>query len=80
MYGFIEMGEECRIGSSVIIGTIKSESNRPGVIRLGKRVHVGDSTIIENTAAIDLIIPDQSEVPARSHVANDGFGHPRFVV
>ena len=79
MYGFIEMGEGCRIGSSVIIGTIKSESNRPGVIRLGKRVHVGDSTIIENTAAIDLIIPDQSEVPARSHVANDGFGHPRFV-
>ena len=79
MYGFIEMGEGCRIGSSVIIGTIKSEANRPGVIRLGKRVHVGDSTIIENTSAIDLIIPDQSEVPARSHVANDGFGHPRFI-
>lgn len=79
MYGFIEMGEGCRIGSSVIIGTIKSEASRPGVIRLGKRVNVGDSTIIENTSAIDLIIPDQSEVPARSHVANDGFGHPRFI-
>jgi UDP-3-O-[3-hydroxymyristoyl] glucosamine N-acyltransferase len=63
----------------VVIGTIRSESIRPGVIRLGKNVSVGDGTIIENTSAIDLIIPDQSEIPARSHVANDGFGHPRYV-
>ena len=34
----------------------------------------GDGTIIENTSAIDLIIPDKAEIPARSHVANDGFG------
>jgi hypothetical protein len=41
---------------------------------------VGDGTIIENTSAIDLIIPDKAEIPARSHVANDGFGHPRYVL
>ena len=79
MYGFVEMQERCHIGSSVIIGTIRSEAIRPGIIRLGQHVRVGDGTIIENTSAIDLIIPDKSEVPARSHIANDGFGHPRFV-
>ena len=80
MYGFVEMAEGCHIGSSVIIGTIRSESTRPGIIRLGRNVRVGDGTIIENTSEIDLIIPDQSEVPARSHISNDGFGHPRFVM
>jgi len=79
MYGFVEMGEGCHIGSSVIIGTIRSETSQPGIIQLGKNVRLGDGTIVENTSAIDLIIPDQSEVPARSHITNDGFGHPRFV-
>ncbi len=78
-YGFVEIGASCHIGSSVVIGTVRSEFIRPGVIRLGKNVLVGDGTIIENTSAIDLIIPDRAEIPARSHVANDGFGHPRFV-
>ena len=79
IYGFVEIGTGCHIGSSVVVGTIRSEAMKPGVIRLGKNVSVGGGTIIENTSAIDLIIPDQSEIPARSHVANDGFGHPRYV-
>ncbi|MCH8292345.1 hypothetical protein IH992_14720 [Candidatus Poribacteria bacterium] len=77
--GFVEIGTDCHIGSSVVIGTVRSESVNPGKIRMGKNVRVGDGTVIENTPAIDLIIPDRAEIPARSHVANDGFGHPRFV-
>ena len=80
IYGFVEIGTGCDIGSSVVIGTVRSESIIPGKIRLGQSVHVGDGTIIENTSAIDLIIPDKAEIPARSHVANDGFGHPRYVL
>lgn len=79
IHGFVEIGTDCHIGSSVVIGTIKSATVLPGKIRLGQSIHVGDGTIIENTSAIDLIIPDRAEIPARSHVANDGFGHPRFV-
>jgi serine O-acetyltransferase len=79
IHGFVETGSDCHIGSSVVIGTVKSSTVRPGAIRLGKDVRVGDGTIIENTSAIDLIIPDRAEIPARSHVANDGFGHPRYV-
>ena len=33
----------------------------------------------ENRAEIDLLIPDQAQIPARSHVTNDGCGKPRFV-
>ncbi|MCZ6681078.1 MAG: hypothetical protein O7E52_27985 [Candidatus Poribacteria bacterium] len=79
IYGRVEIGASCHIGSSVVIGTIKSGIFNPGKIRLGQQVRVGDGTIIENTSAIDLIIPDRAEIPARSHVTNDGFGHPRFV-
>jgi serine acetyltransferase len=79
IYGFVETDVGCHIGSSVVIGTIRSEFIAPGKIHIGQGVRVGDGTIIENTSAIDLIIPDRAEIPARSHVANDGFGHPRFV-
>ena len=77
--GFVEIDKNCRIGSSVVIATVRSESINPGKIRLGQSVRVGDGTVIENTSAIDLIIPDRAEIPARSNVANDGFGHPRYL-
>ena len=70
---------ECRIASSVVVGTVLSGERRPGRIRLGKGVRVGDGTVIENSTELDLIIPDKAEIPARSLVINDGFGNPRFV-
>ena len=78
IYGLVEMGTGCHIGSSVVVGTVKSGEARPGRIRLGQGVRVGDGTIIENSAELDLVIPEKSQIPARSHVANDGFGNPRL--
>ena len=52
----------------------------PGKIYIGDEVRIGDGTVIENTSEMDLIIPTRSQIPARSHVANDGFGFPRYVV
>lgn len=77
--GYIETGARCSIASSVIIGTVRTSSKTPGKILMGKEVRVGDGTVIENSTELDLVIPDQSEIPARSHVVNDGFGNPRYV-
>ena len=79
VYGLIEMGARCRIGSSGVIGTIKDGPKRPGKILLGEEVRVGAGTIVENAFELDLVIPAKAEIPARSHVINDGFGNPRFV-
>ena len=80
IYGFVETAPRCRISSSVVIGTIRGASEAPGKIYIGEGVRIGDGTVIENTSEMDLIIPDRSQIPARSHVANDGFGFPRYVV
>ena len=45
---------------------------------MGFAVRVGDGTVVENSAELDLIIPDKSEIPARSHIVNDGFGNPKY--
>ena len=79
IYGFVKTGTECRIASSVVIGTVLSGTKRPGNVRLGDGVRVGDGTVIENSTELDLTIPEKAEIPARSHVINDGFGNPRFV-
>ena len=77
--GLVEIAENCHVGSSVVIGTIKSGDKRPGKIRLEDGVRVGDGTIIENVSELGLVIPEKAEIPARSHVTNDGFGTPRFM-
>ena len=41
-------------------------------------MRVGDGTIVENSTELDLIIPEKSEIPARSHIVNDGFGNPKY--
>lgn len=79
IYGFVEIDQKCRIGSSVVIGTIRGASEHPGKIMIGDEVRIGDGTIIENTSEMDLIIPTRAQIPARSHVANDGFGFPRYI-
>ena len=78
IYGFVETGARCHIGSSVVIGTVRAGARAPGRIHLGDGVRVGDGTIIENSTELDLIIPDKSEIPARSNVVNDGFGNARY--
>lgn len=80
IYGFVEIARRCRIGSSVVIGTIRGAADHPGRIHIGDEVRIGDGTVIENTSEMDLIIPNRAQIPARSHVANDGFGFPRYIV
>ncbi len=80
IYGFVEIDRSCRIGSSVVIGTIRGAAEHPGKIMIGDEVRIGDGTVIENTSEMDLIIPTRAQIPARSHVANDGFGFPRYIV
>lgn len=77
LYGFIELADGCQIASSVVIGTVRVGTRTPGRIRLGTGVRVGDGTIIENSTELDLLIPEKSEIPARSHIVNDGFGNPK---
>ncbi len=79
IYGFVEIDQGCRIGSSVVIGTIRGAAEHPGKIMIGDEVRIGDGTVIENTSEMDLIIPTRAQIPARSHVANDGFGFPRYI-
>ena len=77
--GMVEIGCDSHIGVSVFIGTIKAGERRPGEIKLGQGVRIGAGTIIENASEHALIIPDHTEIPARSYVANDGSGRPKFV-
>ena len=85
IYGRIQFGSEVRIGSSVVIGTVKPDHHsshqqvRPGMIRVGDQVRIGDGAVIENSLPLDLVIPDKAIIPTRSHVINDGLGHPKFV-
>ncbi|NKB68080.1 MAG: hypothetical protein GKR89_13545 [Candidatus Latescibacteria bacterium] len=79
IYGLVEIGKHCRIGSASVIGTIKSGAEAPGKVHLGDQVQVGAGTIIENGSELNLVIPDKADIPARSHVVNDGCGKPRFV-
>ncbi|HCK09844.1 hypothetical protein MK139_08870 [bacterium] len=79
VYGYVEIKENCRIASTVVIGTVLSGAAAPGQICLGDGVRVGDGTVIENSTELNLVIPDNSEIPARSHVVNDGFGNPRYL-
>ena len=79
IHGCVDVGAQCRIGASVFIGTIKDSDKRPGRVVLGENVRIGAGTIVENASELDLFIPEQAEIPARSYVANDGCGQPRFV-
>jgi len=79
IYGYVDVRQDCRIASTVVIGTVLSGSGRPGKICLGEGVRVGDGTVVENSTELDLVIPEKSEIPARSHVVNDGFGNPRYL-
>ena len=79
MRGLVKLGKGCRIGSSVVIATVKSGDRLPGMVCLGSDVIIGDGTIVENYTELDLVIPEKGQIPARSHVTNDGFGNPRLV-
>ncbi len=78
IYGLVEIGRGAHVGSSVVIGTVRTPGQRPGQIVIGDDVRVGDGTIIENKTHSDLAIPDNSNIPARSHVSNDGSGGATF--
>lgn len=79
IHGLVEIGPDCRIGASVFVGTIRSGDRPPGRVVLGPGVRVGAGTIIENESELDLVIPGKADIPARSHVNNNGFGSPRYV-
>ncbi len=79
IFGNVKTGPGCQIASLVVIGTVLTGSRPPGDIRLEENVRVGDGTIIENVTECDLVIPKNTQIAARSHVVNDGAGHPKFV-
>jgi len=79
VYGLVELGTDCRIGSSVVIGTVKMGQTKPGSIAIGDGVLVGDGTIRDNRSEVDLTIPARADIPARSYVTNDGCGNPKFI-
>ena len=78
IYGLVDIGRNSRIGSSVVIGTVKALGSRPGRVIVGDNVRVGDGTIIENESNEDLVVPDNMQIPAHSHVVNKE-GVPDFV-
>ena len=79
VHGLVSLGVKCKVGASVFIGTIREDDQPPGRIFLKDGVRVGAGTIIENACRKDLIIPEQTQIPARSYVVNDGEGRPRVV-
>ena len=79
IHGLVSLGSDCKVGASVFIGTIREESQMPGRIFLKNGVHVGAGTIIENASNKDLIIPEKTQIPARSYVVNGGDGNPVVV-
>ena len=79
IYGLVETGVKCRIGSAVVIGTVKTGEAKPGRILIGAGVQIGDGTIVENRSELDLVVPDKAQIPALSHLTNDGCGNPSFV-
>lgn len=78
VYGFVEVGRDCRIGSSVVVGTVKSTDASPGRVLVGDGVRIGDGTIVENESPQDLEIPGGTQIQARSHVVNRG-GAPEYI-
>ncbi len=78
IYGLVEVGRDCRIGSSVVVGTVKSTGANPGRLLVGDGVRIGDGTIVENESTLDLVIPGNTQIPARSHVVNRD-GAPEYI-
>ena len=58
---------------------MKSGETKPGRILIGSGVQIGDGTIVENSSELDLVIPDTAQIPALSHLTNDGNSNPLFV-
>ena len=79
IHGLVSLGVECKVGASVFVGTIREEDQPPGRIFLQNGVRVGAGTIIENACGKDLVIPENTHIPARSYVINDGNGAPRII-
>ncbi len=77
--GNVVMEEKVRIGMGALVGTVREGSHPPGEILLKKKASVGDGSVVENRLATPLVIPGGFEIPAHSHVINDGAGYPKLV-
>jgi len=78
--GHVVMQEKVRVGMGAVVGTVSEGNHPPGEILLKKRASVGDASVVENRHKIPLVIPADFEIPAHSHVINDGTGHPKLVI
>ena len=76
--GNVAMEEKVRVGMGAVVGTVREGSLPPGEILLKKKASVGDGSLVENRHETPLVIPADFEIPAHSHVVNDGTGHPKL--
>lgn len=76
--GLVEIGENVRIRAAVVARTVRT-GERPGRLVFGDNVTIGEESLIINDNPTDLVIPDGTEIPPKSHVINYGNGQPRFV-
>jgi serine acetyltransferase len=79
IYGLVKFGKGVRVGSAVVARTVRTEAGKPGKLVFEDGAKIGDETLIINDQPSDLIIPENSTIPAHSHVVNDGFGRPKLV-
>ncbi len=77
--GNVVMEESVRIGMGAVVGTVREGNHSPGEILLKKKALVGDGSLVENRHATPLVIHADFEIPAHSHIINDGAGHPKLV-
>ncbi|GMV65999.1 MAG: hypothetical protein KJ050_13950 [Candidatus Omnitrophica bacterium] len=77
--GLIEIHERVRIRAAVVARTVISESGKPGRIVFGEGVTVGEECLVINDQPADLVIPPGANLPAGSHVVNDGNGGMRIL-
>jgi serine O-acetyltransferase len=76
--GLVEIGKNVRIRAAVVARTVRT-GEKPGRIVFGDEVTVGEESLIINDNPTDLVIPNGTAIPPKSHVINYGDGRPRFL-
>ena len=76
--GLVEIGKGVRIRAAVVARTVRT-GEKPGRIVFGDNVTIGEESLIINDNPTDLVIPDGTTIPPKSHIINYGDGRPRFL-
>jgi serine O-acetyltransferase len=76
--GNVVMEKKVRVGMGAVVGTVREGSHPPGEILLKRNASVGDGSLVENRHQTPLVISPDFDIPAHSHVVNDGTGRPKL--